>query len=199
MSYPQFFDNVEPIKLFDPLAKTLGAFDDGNYEITYLEVIKSAGHSCPTVAGAYLMSLYALKALYPDGRATRGAIKVAFREAMEDGVAGVIGNVISHITGATDKSGFKGLQGKFARHSLMEFESDISSSSRFTRVDNGAYVDVVYDPSSIPANPKMMPLMQKMMQGGATPQEMQEFGSLWQERVERIFAHADEVIKVFSA
>jgi len=196
MNYPKFYDSVESIKLVDPLAKVLGAFENGEYEITYLEVVKAAGHSCPTVAGAYLMTQAALKVLFGDERAVRGALKVAFKEDLEDGVAGVIGNVVSQITGATDKSGFKGLGGKFARHSLMDFNADINSSARFTRVDNSKSVDVIYDPSSIPADQQMMPLMQKMQSGAATAEDMKMFGQLWQDRVERIFQNADQVIKI---
>jgi len=196
MSYPEFFDKVESIKLQDPIADILGAFDKGEYKISYLEVVKAAGHSCPTVAGAYLMTAAALKALYGDERAVRGNVKVEFAESLEEGVAGVIGNVVSHITGATDKSGFKGLGGKFARHSLMHFDTDINSSARFTRVNTQKSVDVFYDPSSVPADPAMMPLMQKTMQGAASKEEMQQFGALWQARVERIFENSEKVITV---
>lgn len=196
MSYPKFFDSVESIKLVDPLSNVLGAFEDGIYEITFLEVVKAAGHSCPTVAGAYLITLEGLKALYPDARAVRGEIKVEFRDPMEEGVAGVIGNVVSQITGATEKSGFKGLGGKFARHSLMKFNANINSSIRLTRADNGQSVDVYYDPSSIGGSPKMQMLMQKMMGGMASKEEAKEFGALWQDRVERIMASIPSVIRV---
>jgi len=196
MSYPKFYDTVESIKLQDPLAAVLGAYENGEYDISYAEVVRSAGHSCPTVAGAYLMASEALKELFPEQRAIRGDVKVEFAQDLEDGVAGVIGNVISQITGATDKSGFKGLQGKFARHSLMYFNSDIASSARFTRVDNGATVDVYYNPNSIPASPDMMPLMQKIMLQKATQEETKRFGELWQERVEKIFSNIEEVIEV---
>ena len=196
MGYPSFFDEVVTIKVQDPLSDLLGAFDNGEYEFTYLEVVKSAGHSCPTVAGAYLMTHAALEALYKGERAVRGNIKVAFKESIEDGVAGVIGNVVSQITGATDKSGFKGLAGRFARHSLMDFNADISSSARFTRIDTNESVDVVYNPSQIAPNPDMQPLMQKMMQGIATDNELQEFGALWQDRVKRIFENKENVIEV---
>lgn len=196
MSYPSFFDEVEVIKVKDPLSAVLGAFSMGEYEFNYLDVVKSAGHSCPTVAGAYLITAEALKALYPGEVAIRGNIKVEFKEALEDGVAGVISNVVSQITGATDKSGFKGLAGKFARHSLMSFDSNISSSARFTRVDNGKSVDVIYDPSSIMPSPNMQPLMQKIMGGTPQPAEIKEFGELWQDRVRRIFVNTQSVIKV---
>lgn len=196
MSYPDFYNKVESIKVKDPLSNVLGAFDNGEYEVTYLEVVKSAGHSCPTVAGAYIITSEALKALYPNQRAIRGGVKVEFEEGLEDGVAGVIANVVTQITGATDKSGFKGLQGQFARHSLMNFNVAIDSSARFTRVDNGQSVDVSYNPSSIMPNPKMQTLMGKMMQGNATADELKEFGELWQDRVARIFENLDEVVQV---
>lgn len=196
MSYPKFYDEVEVIKVKDPLSNVLGAFESGEYEFNYLDVVKSAGHSCPTVAGAYIITLEALKALYPNERAVRGNIKVEFKETLADGVAGVISNVVSQITGATDKSGFKGLNGKFARHSLMNFESNIESSARFTRVDNAKSVDVTYNPSSIMPNPAMQTLMKKMMQGSATPEELKEFGTLWQDRVARIFENLDSIVTV---
>ena len=196
MSYPKFYDSVESIKVVDPLSNALGAFDNGEYEFNYQDVVKSAGHSCPTVAGAYIITQAALNALYPNERAVRGNVKVEFEEAMEDGVAGVIANVISQITGATETSGFKGLSGKFARHSLMSFNVEINASGRFTRVDTGKCVDVTYNPSSIMPNPAMQPLMQKMMQGAATSDELKEFGRLWQDRVQRIFENLDEVVRV---
>jgi len=196
MSYPKFYDSVETIKVVDPLSNVLGAFENGMYEFNYQDVVKSAGHSCPTVAGAYIITQAALNALYPNERAVRGNIRVEFKEAMEDGVAGVISNVVSQITGATETSGFKGLAGKFARHSLMSFNTKINASCRFTRVDSGKSVDVTYNPSSIIPNPEMQPLMQKMMQGNASSDELKEFGRLWQDRVERIFENLDEVVRV---
>jgi len=196
MSYPKFYDEVEAIKVIDQLSNVLGAFESGEYEFNYIDIVKSAGHSCPTVAGAYIITLEALRALYPNERAVRGDIKIEFKESLSEGVAGVIGNVVSQITGATDKSGFKGLNGKFARHSLMDFDSNIESSARFTRVDSGKSVDVIYNPSSIMPNPAMQTLMQKMMQGLATADELKEFGNLWQERVAKIFENLDSVVTV---
>ena len=186
MAFPKFFDEVPGITTFDPLALTLGTVEDGIIKFRYTQIVKSAGHSCPTVAGAYLMTLKALDALYPDSPAVRGEIKVEFKEDMEDGVAGVIGNVISNITGATDKSGFKGLNGNFARHSLMKFNSDINSSARFTRTDTGKSVDVFYNPGIAPAHAKMHELMGLVITGNANKEQIKEFGKLWQERVKRI-------------
>ena len=196
MEYPSFFNTVPTIKVQDPLSNILGAFENGIYEFNFLEIVKSAGHSCPTVAGAYLITLQALKALYGDEMIVRGNISVEFKEDLEDGVAGVISNVVSQITGATNKSGFKGLGGKFARHSLMNFNSNISSSARFTRVDTQKSVDVYYDPSSVAPDANMGALMQKIMSGASSDEEFKEFGYLWQDRVKRIFENIENVTKV---
>lgn len=198
MTYPKFYDDVENITLYDPLSELLGSFEKGMINFKYIQIVKAAGHSCPTVAGAYLMTLTAIKALYPEGNGVRGQIDVSFGEKLEDGVAGVIGNVVTQITGATDRSGFKGLNGKFARHSLMHFDTATKASARFMRTDTKKTVDVFYNPSSVKPHPEQMPLMQKIMQGSATPEEKKRFGELWQMRVEDILCRHNNDEKVIS-
>ncbi|MDX1810133.1 MAG: FmdE family protein [Sulfurospirillaceae bacterium] len=197
--FPDFFDQIRGITTYDPLAFTLGTVKNGIIKFNYKQIVKSAGHSCPTVAGAYLMTLKALDALYQDKLPVRGEIKVEFKEDEEDGVAGVIANVISNITGATQKSGFKGLGGRFARHSLMHFNADILSSARFTRTDNNKSVDVYYNPNIVMPNQKMSSLMQLVVQNQANEKEIKEFGTLWQERVKKILVDnfdTEELVKV---
>ena len=199
MQYPLFFECVESIILSDPLSEVLGTFENGQIEYTYLDIVKSAGHSCPTVAGAYLMAWRGLEALYPDVTPVRGEIAVFFKESESDSVAGVIGNVLSQITGATQVSGFKGLNGKFARDSLMNFSQDISSSVRFTNIKSGKSVDIFYDPSSVLPASTMQGLMQKVLSEKASKSERIEFGTLWQERVEKILCYHhdnEDVIRV---
>jgi hypothetical protein len=197
MKTPSFFDAVVQIEMIDPLANVLGTFEEGKVTFTYLDVVKAAGHSCPTVGGAYIMTYHALKALYKDELPVRGMIDVSFKESLDDGVAGVIGNVVTHITGASDKSGFKGLNNKFARHSLMHFDCDITSSARFKRVDSGEMVDLFYGPSKVLPDPKMQPLMQLIMQNKASKEEIKEFGNLWQERVRKIIVeNLESVVRV---
>jgi len=196
MNYPEFFNEVETIKLQDDLANILGAFEDGIIEFTYKDVVKSAGHSCPTVAGAYLIVKEGLKELYKNELPKRGEIKVSFKENLEDGVAGVISNVASQITGATVKSGFKGLNGKFARHTLMEFNDNINSSIKLTRTDTNKSVEVIYNPNSILPHKDMSSLMQKVMSGSASNDEKILFGQLWQERVEQILINPNKVISI---
>lgn len=64
------------IRLRDPLADFLGASVDGLLDYGYADVVKLAGHSCPTVASAYLMARAALGALFPGALAERGAVRV---------------------------------------------------------------------------------------------------------------------------
>ncbi len=196
MKYPEFFYSIESIILQDKLANFLGAFESGYIEFTYLDVVKSAGHSCPTVAGAYLMTLHGLKALFPNETPQRGEISVSFSDDINNGVTGVIANIITQITGATEHHGFKGINGKFIRHGLMHFNEDISSSIRFQRIDNGESVDVIYNPNSILPSPLQQTLMQKMQQGIATESDMKTFGELWQMRVQNIFENQKDVITI---
>ncbi len=192
MIYPKFFDKVEKIKIIDELSDVLGAFEGGEIEFSYLDVVKSAGHSCPTVAGAFLMLKEGLKRF---DTPKRGEINVYLKDDISEGVTGVISNVIAQITGATSKSGFHGLSGKYDRRGLMHFNADISSSMRL--VDrSGKTVDVNYDPNGLAPNPKMSPLMQKTLSGTATDEERKEFKELWQERVERILKFPEVVITV---
>ena len=196
MTYPQFFNNIPTIKLQDDLACLLGAFEDGLIEYSYLDVVKSAGHSCPTVLGAYLMTLQGLKALHENEIPKRGNILVQFKESQATGVAGVIGSVITNITGSTTTNGFKGLAGKHDRNHLMSFKKDINGASvRFTRLDTQKSVDVFYNPSSVLPHQNMNFLMQKTIQGSASLEERKEFGKLWSQRVEDISNSIDEVIK----
>jgi len=196
LNYPAFFKTRPTITLVDPLQKFLGTFQDGIVEYTYLDAVKLAGHSCPTVTGAYLMTLKGLKALYKEDLPVRGEIKVSFNQPADEGVTGVIANVISLITGATEITGFKGIQGNFKRSELLAYGDNFEGLVKFERVDTGDAVTVKYDPSSIPSSPKQQELMMLMLQGKANQVQEIDFEVLWQQRVERIFNHVTEVIEV---
>ncbi len=198
MKYPDFFDTVPKIILKDELSDFLGVFEGGIIEFSYTDVVKSAGHSCPTIAGAYLMTLRGLKTLYGADLPQRGGIKAAFGSGAADEVTGVIANAVENITGATEIRGFKGIGGRFVRHSLMSFHEPVDSSVRFTRIDTGACVDVWYTPGKVAGDPRIGKLMPKVLEGHSSPEEKVLFGSLWQKRVRSIFARADEVIRITS-
>jgi hypothetical protein len=193
MTFPAFFEHVSAIESVDPLAALLGAADAGRIAYRYADAVRLAGHSCPTVAGAWLMASQALKRLFPDALPVRGTIRVELREARDAGTTGVVANVFSLITGAADEGGFKGLNGRFARRGLIYFGASILGDARFTRLDTGAAVELTYDPSSVPPDPAMPALMQKVMAGQADAGEQAEFGRLWQDRVRRLLLeHGDD-------
>jgi hypothetical protein len=62
----------------------------------------------------------------------------------------------------------------------------VSSSIRLTRKDNGASIDIYYDPSSVVADDRMIPLMNKILSKNADIKEEKLFGELWQDRVKRL-------------
>ena len=194
MKYPEFYNEVETIVVKDALSDFLGAFENGIIEYSYLDMVKLAGHSCPTVAGAYLICRTALKHLYPDSMAQRGEIAIEFKNQADEGVTGVVSNVFSFITGATAKSGFKGLNGQFVRHSLMRYGASISGDYRFIRKDTGQSVELIYSP--FPPSAQLKELMQKCLTQSATLEETRLFKDLWQERVRMILQSEAEVISV---
>ncbi len=189
MGYPSYYDKIEPIKLYDPLAKFLGAIEDGAVEINYLDCVKLAGHSCPTVAGAYLMTQAGLDALYQDSLPERSRIKVDISKSKDEGVTGVTANIAAYITGAGDEGGFKGIAGKFARNDLLNFGVKFDGDMRLTRLDTGLSVTISYNPSLVPADKEMKPLMQKLLQSNSTQAEQDRFANMWQERTEKILLH----------
>jgi len=183
MHYPDFFDEVPAISLHEPLGSFLGAFTDDEMQISYLDCVKLAGHSCPTVASAYLMAQYGLQRLYPDTLPRRSEISVEMSAPKEEGVTGVIANTISYIVGAGDEGGFKGMGGVFSRNNLLSFANPIKGTVKLTRKDTGTSVTLSCDTKSVPGSPEMMPLMQKALQGNASEEEKTDFQALWQSRV----------------
>ncbi len=196
MKYPLFFDEIETIQLQDDLSGFLGTFEKGIIEFSFLDIVKCAGHSCPTVLGAYLMTLEGLKALYDDELPKRGGILVEFAQNENEAAAGVIANVIGNITGATVNRGFKGIVGNYDRRNLMQFDSTINSNVKLTRIDTKKSVEVTYDTGLIRADPNMSRLMNLCLQKTATKKQQEEFKNLWQQRVEKISKNMAEVIKV---
>jgi len=198
MRYPSFYDRVEPITLHDRLSEFLGTFEEGVITFGYLDVVKLAGHSCPTVAGAYLMIREGLKALYTEALPQRGEIEVSFQKSLESETTGVIAAIAAQITGATDNSGFKGMGGQFNRTHRMHFAQSIEATMRLTRNDTHAFVDTSHNPSFIAPDEKIAPLMTKILQGKANHHEKHLFGTLWQTRVEEILSYNKEVVTIKS-
>ena len=193
MQYPSFYDHVEHIILQDKLSAFLGSSEQGIIDVSYLDMVKIAGHSCVVVSGAYLITLKALKALYANELPQRGEIKVEIRERLGQGNIGVFGQVYSNITGATVNTGFGGIGPNFNRRGLMSYGADIKSNVRFTRLDTQASVEVNYSPEKV-VNPG--DIMQLAMGENATAESKKEFPIAWQEMVKILFDNADVVVKV---
>ncbi len=194
MENPVFYDAISAIELYDPLADFLGTYPQGYVQITYGDCVTLAGHSCPTVAGAYLMAREGLKALYPDTLPRRSEILVELSGAEDEGVVGVVGHVVGYITGAGGLGGFKGIGGQFARNNRLRYGVEYSGDVCMTRMDNGTTVTLRYDPSAVPGDPRMKPLMQRALRGEATPEEIATFQSLWQGRTEAILTAPDPTL-----
>lgn len=189
-----FFDEVEPIKLYDPLAVALGAIDKGEPMVyTYGDAVRLAGHSCPAISGAYKMTQLALKRLYPDKTPVRGDIRVTFKGGVDDKVNGPISQVVSFITGAAPESGFSGLGGgRFNRKNLLTYDEksepgpECVCSAVFERMDTGGKIEITYSNYMLPADPRMGELMPKAVRGTASDKELKEFGELWHGRIKTI-------------
>ena len=192
MKYPKFFDGIEHIVLKDKLGAFLGTSEEGIIEISYLDIVKMAGHSCGTVSGAYLMALKGLKELYGQDFPQRGEIKVELSGTLSDNT-GVTALVLSNITGATSDMGFMGIQGEYNRRGLMFYGVDIQSDVRFTRLDTNKSIDVTYVPMKV-VNPKQ--ILQSVIGTNATEENKKTFPKRWQEMVKTIFDNEDKVIEL---
>lgn len=189
------------MRLRDPLAQLLGATPDGVIEYHYDDAVRLAGHSCPTVAGAWLSARAGLRALYGDELPERGAIRVSMPDAEDAGVTGVIAQVMTLITGAAGANGFKGLGGQYARCHLLHFSEANVRGVRLRRNDTQTAVDVELDTRHVPADPRQQQLIGLVVQGRADAAQRFEFGNVWQQRVRRLLLeHADDpaVIRVQS-
>ena len=199
MSFPAFFSAGPVIETVDPLAQLLGASDDGRIDYGYADVVRLAGHSCPTVAGAFLMARAALKTLYPDGPAERGQIEVSMPAPVDHGTTGVVAQVMTLLTGAAAENGFQGLAGRYARNGLLKFADDPGPGGViFRRRDTGAAVAVELDASPVPGNPNQRELLGAIIHDVASDAQKREFADGWQERVQRMlleFADDARVIK----
>lgn len=193
MIFPAFFDDVRHLRTRDPLARFLGAAEDGVIEYGYEDAVKLAGHSCPTVASAYLLTWHALRALYAEELPVRGEVQVAFAGRIDEGVTGVIASVVTLLTGAANEGGFKGLGGRFGRRGLLEFGAGQPLALRFARRGTDIAVDAQADLSGVPADPGMPDLLSRCLADPADEESHRRFAAMWQDRVRRILVeHGDD-------
>ncbi len=201
--FREFFDEVAPIRIREPLAETLGAFttDGAVLEYTFSETVKAAGHACPTVTGAFLGCQAALAALYLDEIPVRGDIAVTVYGDPGEGALGVMAQVFTFITGAAPETGFKGLGPRFRRRNLLTYSSDRpegeASTFRFERLDTGTAVILRFYPWLIPfpteKAQRLAAVMQLVVGGGADDAERREFQDLWSEKIRAMAVKRREI------
>ena len=183
---PEFFDRAPTLTVQDPLAAFLGAAENGILTYRYADAVRLCGHSCPTVAGAYLMVIKGLKALYGEELPERGGIEAAMQGTRDEGTVGVTASVVQLLTGAAPETGFGGIgmQGRFARRNLLSFGAgEINGTLTLRRKDNGKTVAVSLNAALQPFAPQMRDIMHKAVGGSASAKELERFGQLWQARV----------------
>ena len=192
--FPEFYAKAPVITVRDPLAQFLGAARHGLIEYCYTDVVRLAGHSCPTVAGAYLMALHGLRALYGSETPVRGDVEVFMHGAPGSGVTGVIASVVQLVTGAAAETGFPGAGSLalFARKNLLTFGADVDGVLGMRRRDTCKAVTVHHDSAIVPWPDEMRPLVAKAFSEQANSAELERFAQLWKERVRRMLVdHAD--------
>jgi len=187
------FYKVRPILMKEPLAETLGVFGSENVvlEYSFIDVVKAAGHACPTVTGAYLCCQEALDDLFAGETPARGEIGITIYGRHDEGALGVMSQVFTYITGAATETGFKGLGSRFKRKDLMKFAAEKLDEEaicfRFERLDTGKAVIVRFYPWLIPfpadKSQRLAALMQQVVTGGADEGERGEFRDLWVEKI----------------
>lgn len=186
--------DTDPIEIRDPLAEVLGMVPEGEpLVVTFADVAKAAGHACPAVAGAYRSTQLGLERLYPGSLPVRSDIAVTVGGDPDDPGLGPMANVIQHVTGAADETGFVGFGGFGGREGLLSFD-DVDAPGRafrFERTDTGDAIVVSFDPSSTGVDPDAgggapMQTLSKVVSGDASEEVTAQFRDQWHERVQRI-------------
>jgi hypothetical protein len=200
MSFPDFYEKAPVVRTRDPFAQMLGAAQDGMLEYRYLDAVRLAGHSCPTVAGAFLMGRAALTALYPGEPAERGNIAVRMPAPEDEGTTGVMAQVLTLLTGAAADNGFHGIQGRYRRKGLLNFAPQREGEAiTFTRLDTGQSVAVSLNVSLVPGDPAQGSRLAAILQDRADDAQRLAFANAWQDRVQRLlleFADDPRVVHV---
>ena len=177
------------------MAETLGALESaGVVEYGFVDVVKMAGHACPTVSAAYLLCQTALDRLYGSEIPVRGDISVTVYGAPDEGVYGVMSQVFSYITGAAGATGFNGLDPRFKRKGLLAFKPGEPGaddmSFEFKRLDTGDAVLARFFPGRVPFAPdkaaRLARLMPPVVWEAATSTDQAQFKDLWMEKVEHM-------------
>lgn len=186
--------DVDSIRIRDPVAEALGVLDDGEpFVVSYRDVIQEAGHSCPTASGAYRIAQQALDALYPESLPARSHVEVQAGGPRDDATYGVMGRIISYVTGAAAEDGFGGLaDGIGNRRNLLTFDAfdpeNADPTFRFRRTDTDEIVEVIYHVSEVPDAGAAMGYLGSILDGTASEKQREAFAEAWHGRVQVVLA-----------
>lgn len=194
---------IEPIIVRDPFLEFLGLVRPQQpVAVTFEELVKAAGHLCPTVAGAYLILRHGLVALYGNDLPVRGEVRVTAYGRPQDFGYGPMAQLVNLVIGAAPETGFGGLGGgRFARRNLFLFKADDIRCNEFDfeRLDNHRAVHVVYDPGSIAAPAALYSEIAAALAESATPQDVARFRTLWLRRVQDILSSDGDTVHITEA
>lgn len=186
--------DAESIEIRDPLAELLGMVPDGDpLAVTFADVAKAAGHACPAVSGAYRSTQLALDELYPESYPVRSDINVVVGDAPDAAGFGPMANVIRHITGAADETGFSGFNGFGGRDNHLSFEETPGPgrSFEFTRVDTEETVRITFTPAAMKPesaneSPEVTEQIGRLINGDLSDEERDAFYETWHTQVQMI-------------
>ncbi|MCF6228499.1 MAG: hypothetical protein L3J82_07570 [Planctomycetes bacterium] len=184
-----FAAGVEPIKLRDPLAEFLNfRAENEPLEFTLADAGKFAGHLCPTVATAFVITREALTRLYPDELPERGGVEVIMASAPDQFANGPLARVIGYIVGAARDDGFRGLMGNWSRKDLLKFDPELTpfGSVRFKRIDTGTEVTVTAMPEKLPKVEGIGNNLKPALEGDSVAHG--NFKSAWLQAVKNVIA-----------
>jgi len=199
-----YISQVPPILMIEPYYTIFGQSQVA-VPYYYEEAVKLAGHSCGATAGAWIITKKALEALYPEGETpVRGQIAVEAPGAENEFPVGVLGEIITFITGAAPKTGFIGQEfgeanNLFKRQNKMVYTDEPSGTPPpkmewiFTRLDTGKKVGVNFNLAIITpiATEERQAMGAKLAKGGATAEEAADYAVYWNDRAKFVFENAD--------
>lgn len=218
---------VPDIMMHEPYFHLFGQHKDGkDVNFVYEEAVKLVGHSCGATSSAWEMTRKALEILYPGETPVRGNMRIYAPGAEEEWNVGVIGEVITYITGSSPGTGFNG--GEFAngfshpmtgeaypgdqkynrQNKMIYTETPLGTPPnlmtwKFERIDTGAQVCVRFNytgPQGMQpsVSPDWLLLGAKLASGEGTAEEAEAYINYWNTRTEYVFDNADTLVVVTS-
>ncbi|MHB9287069.1 hypothetical protein ACKVMT_08520 [Halobacteriales archaeon Cl-PHB] len=189
------YAEVDPIRIRDPVAEALAVVEPGEpFEVSYADVVKAAGHSCPTASGAFRITQVGLDALYPDALPVRSEVEVVAGGPESDPTYGVMSRIVSYVTGAAEEDGFGGLAGGHGgRDEMLRFGDfeDVGPTFAFRRTDTGEALEVTYHVADVPESGPATANLPKLIDGTASEAERTAFAEDWHGRVGVILSDDD--------